>query len=78
MAETALNINANHAPAQYQLAIVLTARDQLDQAMAILQQAIQNEPTFAKTAKSDTNLQKLHQRPEFDQLVEGNQDEEGQ
>ena len=74
----ALNINANHAPAQYQLAIVLTARDQLDQAMGILQQAIQNEPTFGKTAKSDTNLQKLHQRPEFDQLVEGNQDEEGQ
>jgi|ETNmetMinimDraft_30_1059905.scaffolds.fasta_scaffold00004_2 tetratricopeptide (TPR) repeat protein len=74
----ALNINANHAPAQYQLAIVLTAKDQLDQAMDILQQAIQNDPTVARTAKSDTNLQKLHQRPEFDQLVEHNEDEGGQ
>jgi Tfp pilus assembly protein PilF len=57
---------------------VLTAKDQLDQAMDILQQAIQNDPTIARTAKSDTNLQKLHQRPEFDQLVEHNEDEGGQ
>ena len=72
---TALNINANYAPAQYQLAVILTARDQLDEAMELLQQAIQNEPGVAKSAKSDTNLQKLHQRPEFDQLIAGNEDE---
>ena len=73
----ALDIDANYALAKYNLAIVLTEKDMLEEAVDLLKQVIQSESRFARLAKAESGFRKLLSRPEFEAMtnIEDDKDE---
>ena len=65
----ALDIDVNYALAQYNLAIILTGKDMLEEALDLLQQVIQSENRFARLAKAESGFRKLLSRPEFEKMT---------
>ena len=66
----ALDIDANYALAQYNLAIVLAEKDMLEEAIDLLKQVIQSESRFARLAKAEPGFRKLLSRPEFEKMTD--------
>ena len=72
----ALDIDANYALAKYNLAIVLTEKDMLEEAVDLLKQVIQSESRFARLAKAESGFRKLLSRPEFEAMTNIEDDED--
>jgi Flp pilus assembly protein TadD len=68
---TALNLDPNHPRPYYNLACLYAQEGQEDDAMEMLTEAVHRSEALRREAMSDADLQELHDRSDFQELVYG-------